>query len=1411
MTEPLPTPPPAALQARPVRTALSLLWPVLVIVALLLVLLAGIGGGLRWLLATEPGTAWLLQQLPMVQAKGFQGALLGERWRADSLRVEWDSGRQWLLIEKLEGDGLQWQWRPQAKAWVGVEIGSLRAQRLSLELGPPSGKPPTLPARLDPPVQLNLGSLQVDEVKVDGQAVAQRLRVQGLRLDPGLGARHVAESLALEARGIAIEGTFKLDNSAPFSLDAQASLRPAIAGDQPPWAAVLRAGGSLKDIALDGTLRGRPLPGRNAPVVDLKAALRPFEPWAVAGLSLQTEALDLSALQAQLPSTRLSGKARLDGGSDGKPLTVALQLKNGLPGRWNENRLPVAQVAIDASSDPSQPDRLQFTRFEIDLADALRAAGRLSGEAVWQGHELQLDVKLANVTPQRLDSRAAAMSLGGPVTVTLRGLPSPDFRATSKAPALSASWKLDLQGRLEAAPQLVRLQVEGNADESRLQLDRVRAESGAASAELAATVARAERGDWQVGTEGQVRDFDPLAWWPGEPSAAWRKGPHRLNGDWKLDLRVPGNAATLAPIELAQRVAGNGSMRIHDAQLAGVPLTAAIRLAYGQPKTPEVATVTGDLSLGGNQVLIEGRGDPLGSGQADRLRLELKGPNLAGLGPLARLLPALAAWAPTAGTLNGSLSAEGRWPALRSEGELRLSQLKAGTLAVASGNAKWQLASSGGGAQTLQLDLVGMALGPQRADHLRLDASGTLAEHRIEVNGAMPLLPPAAAERVLGIQGQSGTRGQVVVQGQWQTDGAGGGRYRARVDKLVVGSWDGSAANGPPASGWATASDLRAELVFSSGRLASLRADPGRLQVADALALRWDAVDVDLGTERPRIQLRAELEPFAVAPLLARAQPKLGWGGNLRIGARIEIRAAEKMDADIVLERRDGDLQISGSEGATPQAFGLSELRLAITAHEGVWAFTPLMRGSSIGDLAGLVQVRTTPQQRWPEATAPIGGGVHAEVADLGIWSGWVPPGWRLGGRLSGTASLAGTFGGPEFNGVLSGSGLAARNLLQGVNISDGQVEIRLNGETATVERFTLRGGDGSASITGDARLGALPQADLKFTADRFRVLGRIDRMVTASGKLDIALRKDQARVDGKIRLDEMIFDGSRSDAPSLDDDVTVRRPGGPQNLPVDNAGNAAPFNLALNVEIDLGKKARFKGWGIDTGLSGSLRLTSPNSRPAVNGTISTIGGTFANYGQKLVIERGIIAFNGNVGNPRLDVVALRPNLDVRVGVTVTGNLLTLRVRLYSDPEMSENDKLAWLMLGRAPDGLGRNETALLQRAAVALLSGDGEAPTDALLKSLGIDDLGLRQSDGETRETVVTIGKRLSDRWYLGYERGVNATTGTWQLIYRIAQRFTLRLQSGYENAVDVIWTWRVQETPADAAMRKSKVIIPP
>jgi translocation and assembly module TamB len=228
-------------------------------------------------------------------------------------------------------------------------------------------------------------------------------------------------------------------------------------------------------------------------------------------------------------------------------------------------------------------------------------------------------------------------------------------------------------------------------------------------------------------------------------------------------------------------------------------------------------------------------------------------------------------------------------------------------------------------------------------------------------------------------------------------------------------------------------------------------------------------------------------------------------------------------------------------------------------------------------------------------------------------------------------------------------------------------------------------------------------------------------------------------------------------------------------------------------LQLDMGRALKLRGRGIDTRLEGQLAITAPGGRLALDGTVRTVEGDYAAYGQKLDIERGVLRFAGEPANPRLDIVAVRPNLDVRVGVAIGGSALSPRVRLFSEPEMSDYDKLSWLVLGRASDGLARTDTALLQRAALALLAGEGQDAKGALLGRLGIDEFSVSQTEnGDVRDTVVTLGKQLSRRWYVGYERGVNSTTGTWQLIYRAARRFTLRAQSGEDSSLDAIWTWR-------------------
>jgi translocation and assembly module TamB len=1399
----------------PLATSLSLLLPLAVVVAFLLLVVGLAVGFARWCLLEEAGSQWLVQRLPLVKVQGFRGALLAPQWQAERVQLTWDQGRASLTIEGLSAQGLRWRWRPDDHAWLALDAEQIAATKLTLKLGPPRTADLPKPRDLQLPLHLNAQVVRVEQLLIDGLAPITQLQAQGvvLRADPG--AEHRITSASALWQGVLAEAGASVGTSGPMLLQLQGSLRPQLEGDAPRWAAVLSARGPFDQPAVLANLRGVPRSGMAPPALDLSATLRPLALWPMSRLDAATQELDLSALSLRAPQTRLNGKAQLTARERNAPLAANIELDNSLPGRWNEGRLPLAKLSAELRGDLNRLDRLEAPRFEAQLADGSKSAGRLGGKLLWQGHELTVEADLQELTPQRLDGRAAAMRLSGPVAATLRGLPSPDGKSPPAPAAPSVSWKLELQGALDASPQPVRLAMEGNANDQRLELSALRASSGAASADMKALFQRSGKTDWKLETSGSLVDFDPLPWWPGEPGGAWRQGPHRLSAGWQLDLRVPGNAASLPTLTLLQRLAGSGNLRMHDSMLAGVPLSADIKIGYVPGGTPATVQLRAEALLGGNQLSAEGRADPAGNGQADRWRAELKADSLATLAPLTKLHPALAEWVPRQGSVSATLEADGRWPQLRSQGQAKLSQLAVGRLSLAQGQASWRLDSSGDKSLQARVTLSGLQLGAgsgaQKADNLTAELSGTLQEHRIDINAALPLQPPAAAVQLLGVRAQSGTRAQMAAVGQWRAEPGGGGHWDARVQRLLLGSWDGGAAEAPPNSLWMQARDLRTQLLFGpAGQLLTLHADAGRVQLGDSVALRWDDITADWRGALPSFELRADIEPFTLAPLLARLQPRMGWAGDLRVAARVNLRAAEKMEGEVVLLRQDGDLHIASDEGT--QLMGLTDAQLAVTVRDGNWAFVPVFKGRSLGEITGEVRAKTTPERRWPHADAVLDGEVQAHVADLGVWANWVPAGWRLGGELRTSAGLSGRFGAPQYSGELSGKGLALRNLLQGVNVSDGVVQARLEGDLIKIERFRVKGGDGFVDVAGEGRIVSLtqpPEARLQVSAERFRVLGRVDRLVTTSGKAEFDFKGDQISLNGRLVLDEALFDIGSADAPTLDSDVTLRQPGqADEDTQIAKEKQPAPKrNFALDLEIDAGQNTQLRGRGIDTGLQGKLRFSAPGGRLAIRGTVNSDEGSYKAYGQKLRIERGIVAFGGPPDDPRLDILAVRPDIDTRVGVAITGTALTPRVRLFSEPEMSESDKLSWLLLGRASDGLGRNDTALLQRAAIALLAGEGEAPTDTLLRNLGIDEISLKQSDGEVRETVISLGKQLSRRWYVGYERGVNSTAGTWQLIYRIAQRFTLRAQSGQENSLDAIWTWRFQETPADAGNRRTTI----
>jgi translocation and assembly module TamB len=1399
--------------AAPVRAGLGLLWPLAwVALAAGLVVLAG-WLALRWLLFDEAGARWLLERAPMVQVRGWQGALLSGRWQAERLRVQWDGGKAWIVIDSLDAQDMRWSWRPEGTLWLALEIGRLQARRVELETGPPAPRPLPLPEHLAPPLRVAVQQADIAEFQFEQLQPIAALQARELLADGRPGQRHRIGAVSARGYGVQLAASATMLNVRPFDLGAQATVVPALAeADAPPWAAVLRAQGPLAAFDLAATLRGRP-PDKQAaqgPTVDLQAQVQPLLAWPVQQLTARTEALDLSGLAAGAPQTRLGGELVLRAAARDAPVLARLSLQNALPGRWNERRAPFSRLEVEASGEIARPDRLELSRFEVQLAESTGAAGQAGvarGRASWHGHEIRSELGFSELRPQRLDTRAPAMTLSGPLELQFSGAPSPDPRATTKVPAWAAQAKLALEGRVERAPAPVVVRAEVRADAQGIELTHLQARTGGAEAVARVALRRQPGEQLRLETAGSLTNFDPMPWWPGEPGSAWRRGPHLLTAGWQFSVSLPTAAATLPPLALLQSLAGNGNLRLHESTLAGVPLAGEVVLGYSS-----LASVPGslrmDLTLGGNRILVQGEGDPAGSGENDDWRVQLDAAQLATLAPLARLHPSLEPWVPRQGSVNVDFSAEGRWPRLSTKGRAQVAQLAAGRLALGQAQAQWQLDLAEAGTNnpvTVQASASDLRLGEQQVQQLALDVRGTPAEHRMELNARVPARPAPALETALGIKALDSTQLRVTATGQWNAQAPGGGRWRAGIERLEVAPGGGAqapAAAAPPR--WAEANNLRAELLFDrEGRLLALQADPGEVQLAGEYKLRWEAVRVDLAGPRADFELRARVDAFALPPLLKRLQPGIAWEGDLRVGARLALRAAERFEADIAIQRQDGDLHII--TGGDLQLLGLSEFRIGLTARDGLWDFEPAFNGRSLGEIRGRLRVRTEPGQRWPGEDAPIEGTLLARVPNIGIWATLVPPGWRIGGDVRTTFTIGGRFGAPTYTGELTAQGLAVRNLLQGVNISGGKLAVRLEGETATVQSFSVKGGDGELRATGSAHLGKHPSATLKFEADRFRVLGRVDRMVSASGAAELQLSADGGRLDGRFRIDEGLFDFAHRDAPSLDDDVSIRGIEEPAGEGADTTAQRPRRLFALGVDVDLGDKLTVKGRGLETGLAGEVRITNPGGRLAMRGVIRTVGGTYAAYGQKLELEKGVLHFEGPADNPRLDVLAVRPNLDIKVGVLVEGPLQSLRVRLYSEPPMSETDKLSWLVLGRPSDGLGRNDTALLQRAAVALLAGEGEAPTDEFMRRIGLTEFSLRQSEGDVRETVVSFGKQLSRRWYLGYERGVNSTTGTWQLIYRVAQRVTVRAQSGLENSLDLLWTWRFQEPPQEEGVRKS------
>lgn len=1393
--KPTRTPLRAALQAV-ASTARGLGWMGVWLPGAVLALLLAAGLAL-WLWAATPGS--LAQTLAWAQGytqpRATSTGLLEASDVQGSLRAGGQIGQLQWSRGGLTVKATQVRVSLGPRLWIdaalgrGLHVDALDIAQLEItDERPPS---PTEPLQaLALPLALTL-PWSVDELVLNG---AQPLNLRAIKgvyrygptdapMAPGVPDAHrlTLESLQVAGGSYRLQAALGAQTPMPLTLDVQGNVQTSVpSGSSITLQATAQASGFLSGLSatLDVTASvftqaaagGAPglvtaTPSASTPTLVVQAQVMPWAPQPLARADATAHQLNLATLWPQAPATLLSGTLRAQ--PEGDSWRAAVRLTNALSGSADRQRLPLQSLQADVVQ--------QGTRWTISGLDAQLGGGRLQGNVRVQlggpvtatapgntattatpttsvGDSWQGDLRLSGINPALLWSTLAPAALDGTLTartvdagspqesVDLNALIQPSGRQPAGAQLAGLRLReLTLQGRWRPAP----------GDPTQGVLDLRDAQLSLADAKLQTS--------GQFNTTSRQFKGQLALQWPGA-QAQWKGLLAHSTGEGTVRLQLDDASRTLAWVRSLQTLpvvgrplrvwldtqpglAAQGSAQLNAIWQGGLgtlgypaPVTAAVTAAAPLPRLQAALDVPRLVLQPGTHSATNTNTIALSA-----LRLTADGSlddlQLAAQGTLAQ--------APWSGLLN-------------TQGRLRSGQR------AANGLANWQKG---------QLDLNGLMLRVSDASRNDRVTDWTL-------QNSQPL------------------------SGQWQNT-AQGLRLDAGAGRLqLLPAVRHTSSSQPPAPdlGNTPLSFVWDSLLWQANTFQSR----GRLS---ELPLAWAEV---LGTAEG-----AKYGPLTRAGLSGNVVFDGSWDVLLPAdpGTPLRLSAA--------LQRSGGDLtvQTDGAQTGNGQRLqaGIQQAQLSVTAQGNSvqaslrWASERL--GQASADFGTELAPRSAPTagtstlDHWWPASAPLRGTARAQLPQVGVWSALVPPGWRMRGTLQANAALAGTRGAPQWSGTLQADQLGLRSVVDGFAFSNGQLRATLAGDKVTIERFSLQGPrgaeqGGTLEATGTAEWRAVegktlrqPFIELEATASRLRVSNRADRRLTLSGKVNAQLAGPRLQIRGKLIADSALFVLPDELAPTLSADVVVRgtfsEPEGTETVRV---------QPDVQVDLDLGDQFEIRGRGLQTRLSGQLSVRSTPAVPAprVLGEVRTVSGTYRAYGQQLSIETGVLRFTGPYDDPTLDILAVRPQQGTggqRVGVQITGSAQSPRVRLFSDPELPDSEKLAWLVLGRPATGAGA-EAAVLQQAAMALLASNSSANERGLASTFGLDELGFRgqatNADGTTAAAALTLGKRISSDLYIAYERSLAGTMGTVSIFYDVSRLITLRARAGEENAVDLIFTVR-------------------
>ncbi|WP_460164798.1 translocation/assembly module TamB domain-containing protein [Pseudomonas sp. S1_G07] len=520
----------------------------------------------------------------------------------------------------------------------------------------------------------------------------------------------------------------------------------------------------------------------------------------------------------------------------------------------------------------------------------------------------------------------------------------------------------------------------------------------------------------------------------------------------------------------------------------------------------------------------------------------------------------------------------------------------------------------------------------------------------------------------------------------------------------------------------------------------------------------------------PEPKLRYHLKLFPIDSLAAFLPKDFAWQGTLNADLQLDLPASGPKGV-IAVDASGGTLRVKDKEQWLD--FPYDTLKLETTLNPRRIDTQLNFQGGKLGELLLQAQINPLPKNK------PITGTFNLSGLDLAVARPFVPMVETLNGKLNGSGRIAGGLLAPQVNGnvnLVGGeiSGPALPISLEGLN-----VQALIAGESVQLDGGWRSGKAGQGSVKGRIDWGQALVVDLRLQGSQLPVTVEPYAVLEVAPDLKISLKNDKLAIAGKVQIprgDITVRELPPSTVKVSDDTVIV----GSQT-----EEGKPPMAMAMDIDVAVGEdQLNFSGFGLTAKVQGHVHI---GDNLDTRGELWLNDGRYRAYGQRLEVRRARLLFAGPLDQPYLDIEAIRKTNDVVAGIRLSGSAEQPTTQIFSEPAMSQEQALSYLVLGRPLSTTGEDNNMLAQAALGLGLMGSAGVTSDIATK-LGIRDFDL-DTQGSGNNTAVVASGKITEKLSLRYGVGVFEPASTIALRYLLSKKVYLEVASGVASSLDIFY----------------------